>query len=1166
MNVKPRAIKRGNHRYKVIKIKLMKKMMRYFVRMVVPILVMACCAFTVNALDKSYYAETSKLASGKWVKIAVVESGIYQITADDIRSWGLGSDLSQIHVFGYGGKPLSEIMRGDNYADDLPQVPIVRSGDRILFYAQSHISWRHKGSTLDQLQVQHPYAISGCYLVTNDSRFNDIAIEKATNTPAGDVVTTYTERLYHEQEIINPGETGRTFLGEDFKSNKRQTFKFSLDGLVSGSEVKAFTVFGANLPDAYGTISHSYNNNALPVVSGADEISTPKSSHAHYELNAAGSLKTFTLDGTTDLNYTLEFSCPGTVKLARLDYITINYERQLALRSGKLVFGLREGSSGKSYRLTGCGNATHVWNVTKPFALVEMNAVVTDGTATFSPTYTGRQEFVAFDESGTFPRPEYVNDVSNQDIHGELTPDMIILAPSAYLEQAERVAALHEKYDGFRVLVLDHEKVFNEFSSGTQDAMAYRRLCKMFYDRGMSDDGHKLGYLLLLGCGSYDNRLVGTDANALNYPHLLTWESPDGKDDENSITTDDYFGILEDETGIDHTDDMDIAVGRMIVKSVSEARTVVNKLVNYVSKPAYGAWRNQVLLVADDENGGAHMKQSSSMESIMNANGGSDMVYSHVYIDAFNAVSNGGARTYPDARTKMFTTLKEGALWWNYIGHASTQNWTGEALMMRSDVETQLFYRHLPVLYAATCEYTRFDNSVLSGGERIFLNANGGAIAVICPARLAFIGENGLLSDLVAEFALSSDSQDKPRRIGDILRLAKNRISSTTDNARRFICFGDPAMRLAWAPYTAQVETINGEPVDHDNLPVFQAREPVEFTGKIVDMKGELATNFNGTVVSTLFAPEDTVKTHGYGDMEGVPFVYTERANRLAINVDTVVDGRFTVRVIIPSEVSNDFGNPSMINLYACDSRDSLEAKGSNSDFIIFGYDDEEVDDTEGPDIINMGLNEYSFIDGSDVNESPLLLATVSDESGVNFSSSGIGHSITLTLDGTTTFNDLVSYYTPLFADRGTLGSISYQLSDLTPGLHSLRLRVWDVYNNVGEKTITFNVINGLAPEIADVYCAANPASVETSFYVKHNRPDAVVSVTIEVYDLMGRMVWSTTQSGRSDMYTSTPVTWDLTDSGGRRVPRGIYIYRATITTDGIKEATKAKKLAVAGQ
>ena len=205
-------------------------------------------------------------------------------------------------------------------------------------------------------------------------------------------------------------------------------------------------------------------------------------------------------------------------------------------------------------------------------------------------------------------------------------------------------------------------------------------------------------------------------------------------------------------------------------------------------------------------------------------------------------------------------------------------------------------------------------------------------------------------------------------------------------------------------------------------------------------------------------------------------------------------------------------------------------------------------------------------MDGSDVNESPLFLATVSDESGVNFSSAGIGHSMTLTLDATNSYNDLVSYYTPMFAQQGTLGSISYQLNDLSTGPHSLRLRVWDVYNNVNEKTITFNVVNGLTPEIADVYCAANPASVETSFYVKHNRPDAVVTVTIEVYDLMGRKVWSTTQSGRSDMYTSTPVTWDLIDMGGRRVPRGIYVYRATITTDGVKEATKAKKLAVAGE
>ena len=1139
--------------------------MKYFVRVAVSIMVMAFCAISAHALDKSYYAESSKLATGKWVKIAVTESGIYQITADDARSWGLGNDLSQIHVFGYGGAPLSERMLGDNYADDLPQMPVVRTSDRILFYAQGPTTWQFCAESVPHMQVQHPYALSGCYFVTNDSRFNDVDVAKADNMPATDVQTTFIERLYHEQEIINPGETGRVFLGENFASNKNQTFKFNLEGLVGGGNVNVMTGFAAKTTGAASTLSFSYNGEKLSELS-TDIIGVTKDlGHTHYIYNQP--IKTFTLDGTNELNYTVNYSTSGTIHLARLDYVTVNYVRQLALKNGSLTFGINDASTSMGYQISGCGNSTRVWDVTAPFAPMQMNAVGADGKLTFSPASSGRREFVAFDESGSYSHPDYVGEVANQNIHGEATPDMVILAPSAYLEQARRVAALHEKLDNFRVLVLDHEKVFNEFSSGTQDAMAYRRLCKMFYDRGATEDGHRLGYLLLFGNGSYDNRLIGNNASALDYPHLLTWQGEISYDENFSITTDDYFGMVKDGAWTANSEKIDISVGRMIVKNVGEARTAVNKLVKYVTKPIYGAWKNQALHVADDENQGVHMIQDSLMISTICSNGGDNMMFTKVYIDAFNAVSNGGSRNYPDARTKMFAALKEGVLWWNYIGHASTQNWTGEGLMMRSDVENNLFYKHLPVLYAATCEFCRFDNTVTSSGERIFHNANGGAIAVICPPRLAYINYNGMLSNAMGRNIYTRDSQGRPQRLGDILRLAKNSSTgSTDDNNRRFFLFGDPAMRLAYAPYTAQIETINGQPVDSTNRPVFKAREQVEFTGKIMDWNGELATNFNGAVVSTLFGPEQTVTTHGYGD--GIKWNYEDRPNRLAITVDTVIDGRFTVRAIIPSEVNNEYDNyrTSMINLYAYDRTDSLEAKGANSDFYIYGYEDEFVADTIGPKIITMGLNDEHFVDGADVNESPLLLATVSDESGVNFSQTGVGHSMTLTLDGTVSFNDLVSYYTPMFANEGTKGSINYQFENLSPGLHTLRLRVWDVYNNVGEKTITFNVVNGLVPEIADVYCASNPASVETSFYVKHNRPDAVVSVTIEVYDLMGRMVWNTTQSGRSDMYTSTPVTWDLTDNGGRRVPRGIYVYRATISTDGVKEATKAKKLAVTGE
>lgn len=1146
--------------------------MKYFVRVAVSIMVMALGAFSAHALDKSYYAETSKLATGKWVKIAVKESGIYQITADDIRNWGLGSDLSQIHVFGYGGAPLSEVMNGDNYADDLPQMPLVRTADRILLYAQGPTTWKRQNVSFEQVQVQHPYANSGSYFVTNDSRFSDIEPVKAGNNPVGSVVTTYLERLYHEQDIINPGETGRVYLGESFLTNRSQTFKFPLDNLVQGSDIKVFTSFAAKCDGAASTVTYSYNNTSLPVLS--EDLIMNTSSSDFYDITSNMAVKSFKLDGADELNYTVAYSCPITPSLARLDFITVNYERTLALRNGSLCFGMQNALTSRTYRLSGCGSATRVWDVTAPFAPVQLNTQGDEGsTLDFSPSVGGRREFVAFDESGTYSHPELLGEISNQNIHGEPTPDMIILSPSAYLEQARRVAKLHEQNDHFRVLVLDQDKVFNEFSSGTQDAMAYRRLCKMFYDRGLSDDGHRLGYLLLMGCGSYDNRLVGTDANSLNYPHLLTWQTPYSKDDGSSTTTDDFFGAVEDGAGTGNNERMNIAVGRMIVKSVTEARTVVNKLIKYVESPIYGAWKNQALMVADDENKGVHMEQSETMVQRARDNGGKDMIYNYVYTDAFNAVSAGGARTYPDARTKMFTALREGVLWWNYVGHASTQNWTGEGLLMRSDVETQLFYKRLPVLYAATCEFCCFDNSTLSSGEHMFLNPNGGVIAMVCPPRKAFIADNGALTSAVGRYVFSRDDQGKPRRLGDIIRLAKNDLRSTSDNKQRYFVIGDPAMRLAYAPYTARIETINGKPVDPDNMPVFKAREHVEFSGSIVGSDGELLPDFNGAIVSTLFGPEQSVTTHGYYSdpkhpEEGVKVTYEDRPNRLAINVDTVAGGRFTVRVIIPSEVDYEYDNyrPALINLYAYDRRDSLEAMGSNSDFYIYGYDDEEVTDTIGPRIIVMGLNDEQFVDGSDINESPLFLATVSDESGVNFSSAGIGHGMTLTLDGTGSYNDVSSYYTPMFAEQGTLGSISYQLSDLAKGPHTLRLRVWDVYNNMSERTLSFNVVNGLAPEIADVYCAANPASVETSFYVRHNRPDAVVSVTIEVYDLMGRRVWSTTQSGRSDMYTSTPVTWDLTDVSGRRVPRGIYVYRATISTDGIKEATKAKKLAVTGE
>ena len=144
------------------------------------------------------------------------------------------------------------------------------------------------------------------------------------------------------------------------------------------------------------------------------------------------------------------------------------------------------------------------------------------------------------------------------------------------------------------------------------------------------------------------------------------------------------------------------------------------------------------------------------------------------------------------------------------------------------------------------------------------------------------------------------------------------------------------------------------------------------------------------------------------------------------------------------------------------------------------------------------------------------------------------------------------------------MGLINYPLSNLSAGNHSLKLKVWDIFNNSTTREVTFSVKPGLKPEIDEVFATFSPVRESTDFYVKHNRPDAVVSVTVSVYNLMGREVWSKTQTGRSDMYLSPAITWYGTDYAGTRVARGIYVYRATITADGKTYSTAAKRIAVA--
>ena len=1134
----------------------------------VTMLLMMLAALSAQAFDISHYAATSRLATGKWVKVAVSESGIYQITASDASKWGF-NDLSRIRVFGFGGAQMNDTLRS-TIPDDLPQVATLHSGDRILFYAQGPTTWKWSTSYQKYLQQQHPYATQGFYFITEDSSLSDRGPDQSSVSPAGaTVVNTFNERMFHEEELINPGETGRVLLGEDFTSTNSQSFKFSLDGLVDGSTVNVITRFGAKTMNANSGVSFKYNGNNLAGTTSIPAITASDANHYHY--NAVSVMKNFELSGTKELTYTVTYSPAGNVTLARLDYITVNYLRSLDL-AGKssLAFGLRSDDNCQ-YELSGASSNTHVWDVTTSYNPVEMNLSIEGNKARFSLPDNRRRELIAFSESGTFPSPSFAASIDNQSIHGCDIPDMIILAPSEYLPQGNLLAAMHEEVDSMRVMVLDHTKVFNEFSSGTPDIAAYRMLCKYFYDRGTDEQGHKLGYLLLLGNGYCDNRLVTNAGKAQQYPKLLVWESVESEDEMKSYTSDDFLGFLQDGStmGVNYSSSdsrgkMDIAVGRIPARSVTDASIMVNKTIKYVTQADYGNWKNSMLNVADneDDNGSNHWRHGEDVVQNVIAHGGKSVNFNRVFLDNFEEKSDGSGSKFPDARKKMFRILTEGTLWWNYCGHGGPSGWTNDGLLVTSDIENNLFYSHQPILFAATCEFSRHDGTNPSGGENMLINPNGGCVAMICPPRLVYMSDNRFLNITAAQKMYSRDSNGQVMRLGDLLVFAKNNTKDGRENSLRYHLYGDPAMRPAMPQLNAVIDQINGRPVDPDNMPVFEARQTMTITGHVENLAGEKQTDFNGLIESTLYDCEKSVSFIGANDKV---YTYEEHQNKLSLNVNRVNNGDFSFNVTIPSEVTVNYDNyrPSLVSLYAYDNEHKLEATGACDDFYIYGYDETVEADTIGPDISYMGLNSTSFNDGDNVNESPLFIASVSDDSGINFSNAGIGHNMTLILDGSTTLNDVSSYYTAVEAETGSAGTINYALSNLSNGHHTLKLKVWDVFNNSSEKTITFNVMSGLRPEIDEINAFPNPASISTTFLVTHNRPEATVTITIEVFNLMGQRVWSTTQSGRSSMFSSFPITWDLSDYSGSRLSRGIYLYKATITTDGHKESSKTKKLAI---
>lgn len=1122
--------------------------------------VIALCATLIpaeaHAFDLSTYAENSRLASGRWVKVSVTADGIYMLSNATLRRMGFANP-ADVRVYGYGGRQLSDVLSARTYVDDLPVVPVLRTDKGILFYGEGVTeAVSYAGNYMRPRQ--NAFTDEGYYFLS-DCKAEDKAIPTIGSPAVSSPETSFIDYIFHEKDLVTVSTTGQQYGGEDFLYTPTRSFSFQLTDRVEESTVWLACSFITKSQNET-SISLSVNDEALPA-SESDKIRATSTDHGNYR--AGVTTKTFKPDNDK-ITVGLTYNRAGTVSAAHLDYLAINYNRNLRLTDRQLCFTLPRNQA----TLAGADASTVVWDVTSPLEVKAMNTSLAGSDMSWTNDYTGTRRYVAFNPSASFPEPVYVGTVANQNLHSIKVPEMVIFTPPTWISEAERLAEFHRTNEGLSVTVINQDDVFNEFASGSRDVNAFRKMLKMLYDRSATSD-RQLKYALFMGRGSYDNRRISSTVKSLNYPLMPLWQSEQGETDLDSYTTDDILAFLRDNSGNNTASDyLCIGVGRLPVTSTGSARAAVDKIINYSTKAASGTWRNRSLLIADDRDLGVHMTQMEQVWNTMLDNGGENAIHTKLYTDAYQQTAQG----YPLARDFMFKTLDEGVAWWFFIGHANTTSLTHEGLLKLSDIYN-MYLRKLPIFMAATCEFLRWDATDISAGEIMWGLESGGCIAQISANRPVYISENVYFSRAVAQHMFTRDENGERLTLGEIYRRAKNssKVSSTgamlsDSNKLRYILMGDPAMRPAMPEQTVTVDLINDVAPGSEEPPVMQARQDVVVEGRVLDSDGNLMTDFTGTIASTLYDAEYSITTLGNGgEDEGVKFTFEQHGDRLFAGNDSIRNGRFTARIAMPSSISNNYREAALSLVAQKKGVGNVEslAAGVNRDFYVYGTD-ENVVDTIAPVIKSIYLNHPSFRSGDHVNATPMLIAEVTDNRGINMNTTGVGHQMNILIDGNRSYSDVAEYYTPS-ASGLPEGTIAYQLPTLQEGLHTLRLRVWDTSDNSTSETIEFYVSPDRAPVVYDVYSDANPASVEANFYLSHDRPDAQVEVTISVYDMLGHPVWESVSSGRSDMYLTSPVTWNLHNMAGQRVTRGIYLYRASIRDGETVSNTTTRRIAVTG-
>lgn len=1092
----------------------------------------------------SRYANNSRLREGRWVKISITEDGMYRLSATALRNMGF-SNPQNVHLYGYGGHEQKELIQAATDYDDLQEVPLYYSSatDSWLFWGNGLIYWDG-----DKHVINH-FANSACYFLHEEGTPSGIQTSASSTNTVTQTVSTYRAHALHEVDNYAWYHGGRNLV-EDY-SFKTSSKSYRLDTPdVASSNVSVNIVL---------TAYSSVETKVTPNINGENvaTMSIPKSPQYYY---AGVSNKTYTNMGAR-ADWTIKI--PQTSIDTRLDYIAINYDRRLKPLNGAVAFTSAQSGTTR-FDIEGSGLVVMKANAPKSPARI-INGTQNGGTYSIVVD-NPKEQYVAFNPAYNFPEPQFEGEIANQDLHSLPAADMVIIIPAngKLYEQAQRLAEAHLQWDNLKTHIVRADQIYNEFSSGTPDATAYRRFMKMLYDRA---DNMKEApkYLLLMGDCAWDNRMLTSQWRKYNQrDYLLCYESEESYSDTKSYVMEDYFGLLDDGEGADLLrNKTDLGIGRFPIISIPDAKNMVDKCLKYITKENAGSWKNLVYILGDDGDENEHMKFADQVAENVKYNN-PEMEVRKVMWDSYTRVSTTKSDTYPEVSTLLKKAMTDGAMVINYTGHSATFGLSHEYVLVTDDFK-QAKGTKLPLWVTCSCDAMPFDGTAENVGETAIRNPNGAALAFYGTARTVYASQNLRMNQYFMKRLFGTDNNGERNRLGDAIRLAKSDIisggmeSTYKENKLQYALLGDPALMIGAPLERVILDSINGEKVSGYSFPQIKAGQKITLQGHMEDNKGNELTDFNGVLTTRLYDSEEEIVCHN-NDGAAEAFTYKDRINELYEAQDNIVDGKFTLNFVIPIDInySDEIGR---LVFYAIDDKTKKEANGYNESFTLGGIVDDLTFDEQGPKI-TCYLNDEDFENGGTVNATPYFVANIQDESGINANGNGIGHNLELRIDGRADKTYILDkYYTREFGDY-TRGSVGFNIPKLEAGPHTLTFRAWDILNHTNQTSLDFVVDPALTPDLIQLAATRNPAETETTFLIYFDLPGSECTFTIEVFDFMGQCMWRHTETGYSNTGTYS-IPYTLTNGSGGKLGSGIYFYRCLLQSGDSKQVSKTQKLIV---